>query len=228
MKIGDLEQYCVPNKEATWYDKEEHKLKLKRIEGIRTKKAIEESKKESVPVEKIVEYINEFLNVYDYQDTTLETFELDGTKQEKRGNVLYVKGLEWTAPKGEKYKIIENGKEYERYRYTYHDKKYDEIQKKFDLKSPNDIVWLKFTKDGYLGVVAASFDINYSYEFISGQLLKILNPTKEWDESFVIIVPINKNILKEKTRNQIETGIGNYLIQAKNVPIIDYYSHNNF
>lgn len=39
--------------------------------------------------------------------------------------------------------------------------------------------------------------------------------------------PITQELLSVKNRKEIETGIGNYL-EDRGVPIIDYYSHNNF
>ena len=54
-----------------------------------------------------------------------------------------------------------------------------------------------------------------------------LTPEKEWNSSFVIIIPVTKEMKVKWTRKQIETAIGEYLI-VNEVPIIDYYSHNNF
>ena len=33
--------------------------------------------------------------------------------------------------------------------------------KEFELDDKGDLVWMKFTKDGYLGVVAVSDDVNF-------------------------------------------------------------------
>lgn len=116
---------------------------------------------------------------------------------------------------------------------------YKNIQKQFNLNSKSDIVWIKFTQDGYVGVVAVSNDINFDYpassdaynekttsgkwlHFTSGILIHKLN--KKWDTSFVLLFPL-ANIPKPYTRGDIETAIGNYLI-AQNIPIIDFYSHN--
>lgn len=38
---------------------------------------------------------------------------------------------------------------------------YDKIQQKFQLNDRRDLVWMKFTRDGYLGVVAVSDDVNF-------------------------------------------------------------------
>lgn len=116
---------------------------------------------------------------------------------------------------------------------------YKNIQKQFNLNSQSDIVWMKFTQDGYLGVVATSNDINFDYpassddydkktisgkwlHFTSGILIHKLN--KKWDTSFVLLFPL-ANIPKPYTRSDIEKAIGNYLIE-QNIPVIDFYSHN--
>lgn len=92
-------------------------------------------------------------------------------------------------------------------KYTYYDKKYDEIKVAFDLLIPQNIIWLKFTTDGYLGVVASSFDINFSYESTSGKLIDSVG--KKWDETFVLIFPLTNDILLERNKTDIETAVGN-------------------
>lgn len=122
------------------------------------------------------------------------------------------------------------------------DIEYKNIVKKYalDKGKENDLVWLKFTKDGYVGVVAVSNDINFSiprnekeYDLkqdyntkkwkynTSGIIIHYLG--KEWDESFVFIFPLY-TIPNGYKRSDIEKAIGNYLIE-KNIPILDYYSH---
>lgn len=107
---------------------------------------------------------------------------------------------------------------------------------------------MKFTTNKYLGGVAKSNDINFdiplnvsdydkkewrynSYlkrqELVwkhnsSGILAHQLG--QEWDTSFVLVFPLS-NIPDGYDRGDIETAIGNYLIN-KGVPIIDFYSHN--
>ncbi len=126
---------------------------------------------------------------------------------------------------------------------------YTLIKKEFELDDEKDIVWIKLTEDGYVGVVAVSNDINFDIppndsvyddkvwkyneytkknELVwkynsSGILVHKLN--KKWDESLVLVFPLRK--LNEScgySRHNIEMAIGNYLIE-QNVPIIDYYSH---
>ena len=82
---------------------------------------------------------------------------------------------------------------------------------------------MKFTNKGHLGVVAKSFDINFESSNTSGKLLKEVD--EKWDESFVFIFPLTKEILKVYEKGDVERAIGNYLI-SKGVPIIDFYSHN--
>ncbi|MDR0921578.1 MAG: hypothetical protein LBM95_04240 [Lactobacillales bacterium] len=109
---------------------------------------------------------------------------------------------------------------------------YKKIKNDNDLNNENHLVWMKFTTDGYLGVVAASNDINFDIpngedesdkvenHNTSGIIINMLG--KEWDESFVLIFPL-KNI-SDGLRKDIECGIGNYLI-SKDIPILDFYSH---
>lgn len=125
---------------------------------------------------------------------------------------------------------------------------YEKIKRDNVLDELGDIVWMKFTKDGYLGVVATSNDINFDIpqntseydkkewrynpflkqkEWVwkhttSGILVHQLG--KVWDTSFVLVFPLS-NIPNGYTRGDIERAIGNYLID-KEVPIIDFYSHN--
>ena len=67
--------------------------------------------------------------------------------------------------------------------------------------------------------------VSYTHLNTAGRLLREVNRT--WDTSNLFIFPITSAMTKHKTRKQIENGIGKYLIY-KGVPIIDFYSHNNF
>ncbi|WP_215523528.1 hypothetical protein [Varibaculum prostatecancerukia] len=97
-----------------------------------------------------------------------------------------------------------------------------------------DLVWMKFTDQGFLGVVAASADINFDIRkdgetdlgkrTVAGIIVHGLKQT--WDRSFVLAFPL-KSIPEDLTCSGIETGIGNYLI-SQDVPILDYYSHRYF
>lgn len=98
---------------------------------------------------------------------------------------------------------------------------YSGIKNDNGLADKNDIIWLKFTTDGFLGVVATSADINLNENYTSGKIISSLN--KKWDKE-IIIFPL-QNIPKDLNRQRIESGLGNYLI-SKGVPILDYFSHN--
>lgn len=99
---------------------------------------------------------------------------------------------------------------------------YEHIKRQYRLNNQADIVWMKFTTDAYLGVVASSNDINFNYDNTSGKIIKSIN--KEWDKNRIIIVPLS-NINERQERLLIEKMIGNYL-SDNNIPIIDLYSHN--
>lgn len=115
---------------------------------------------------------------------------------------------------------------------------YENIKKEFGLADVRDIVWMKFTSSGSLGVVASSNDVNFQkprsikeydekqqngrWKYnTSGIIIDHLG--EKWDESFVLIFPI-KCIPKGMTRHGVEKKIGNHLID-EGIPILDYYSH---
>lgn len=108
---------------------------------------------------------------------------------------------------------------------------YKEIKEAYNLEDARDIVWMKFTKDGFLGVVATSNDINFDIPLSEKEYDKKHNTSgiiihylgKKWDESFVLIFPLLK-IPEKLERGDVERGIGNYLIN-KGVPILDFFSH---
>ena len=120
---------------------------------------------------------------------------------------------------------------------------YVKIKNQFHLANQKDLIWMKFTQDGYLGVVAQGDDINFDIPedetllnidlliqkeneakrryTSSGILIHQLHKT--WDKSFVLLFPLAE-IPEKIDRLKIETGLGNYLL-SKGVPILDYYSH---
>lgn len=119
---------------------------------------------------------------------------------------------------------------------------YKKIQRENGLEDHRDIVWMKFTRDGYLGVVAVSNDIGFDipssceeynqkiqykssfrWKFSTAGIL-IHSLGKQRDDSFALVFPL-KNMPKGYKRHHIEMGIGNYLI-ANGVPMLDFYSHN--
>lgn len=124
---------------------------------------------------------------------------------------------------------------------------YDKIQKEFELDDKGDLVWMKFTKDGYLGVVAVSDDVNFDIPQDCSEYDKkhiVYNPYKkrneetwihnssgiivhklgkEWDESIVLLFPL-KDIPNGYKRTDVEEAVGNMLTEQK-VPILNWYSH---
>ncbi|MFI3805819.1 hypothetical protein [Vagococcus fluvialis] len=97
---------------------------------------------------------------------------------------------------------------------------YDSLKNKYDLNDERHLVWLKFTKNGCLGVVAAGADINFDSENTSGKIINYVH--EEWDEELVLVFPLSK--IGFGFRRDIECGIGNYLLDLK-VPILDKFSH---
>lgn len=98
----------------------------------------------------------------------------------------------------------------------------------------NDIVWIKVTKNGVIGVIGTSCDIFLDFPndkekySTSDKIVEYVSKEEcegfSWDTERVLIFPLC-NIPEGLNRSDIESGIGNYLIH-KNVPILDYYSHN--
>lgn len=222
---SDLKNYFEINEEAFYInDKDERKFRgVRRYYGdsIRNDKADKQAQLCPVSISKVFSYVNDFLELIRFdggatkRNTRYESIELDCVQQMVLDNGIIARGCNWNSPRWDKIKQ----------KYTYHDKKYDVIQDRFQLANPYDIAWLKFTTKGHLGVVAKSFDINYKDDVSSDVLVKQVG--EEWDKSFVLIFPLTSEILKNNyTSGDIELGIGNYLI-SKKVPIIDYYSHNN-
>lgn len=79
------------------------------------------------------------------------------------------------------------------------DYKYDIIKNKFNLREPSDIVWIKFTTNGHVGVVAKNFDINFDSKTDDGKSISSDVLVKEvgetWDKSFAMIFPMTSDIL---------------------------------
>ena len=98
---------------------------------------------------------------------------------------------------------------------------YELIKRQYNLSSQKDIIWLRFTQDGYLGVVASSNDINFDDSTNSSKIIKHLG--KMWDSEIVIIFPL-PNINGYNDGVLIEGMLGNYLLD-KGIPILDRYSH---
>ena len=169
-----------------------------------------------VPLDTVFYYINEFLNqIVDNPVSPIKSGSiiLDGKNEDIIGHGIWVRDTFTWKPQSSKPPYISS------------DRKYTVIQKHYNLAFQKDLVWLKFTQDGYVGVVCDSSDINHSYQNTAGRIIQMVN--KSWDTSNVFIFPITSAMTKYKSRKQIETGVGQYLID-KGVPVIDYYSHNNY
>lgn len=185
----------------------------------RNDEASEQVTHPKVPICTIFSHVNNFLEMnrkFNGHTTPIircESLILDGLSQTIIDNGIIINRCKWELPTFDEVNR----------KYTYWDKKYDIIKEKFNLDSPKNIVWLKFTTDGYLAVVAKSFDINFDYSNSCGQLVQEVQ--KQFETSFVLVFPLTKEILGNRNSGDLELGIGQYL-EGKGVPIIDYYSHN--
>ena len=101
---------------------------------------------------------------------------------------------------------------------------YEVIKRQYKLNDQSDMVWLRFTNDGYLGVVGSSNDINFDKDTNSYKIIKYSGC--EWDENRIIIIPLPE-IKNREERELVEKMVGNYLLD-NGVPIIDKYSHMGF
>ncbi len=220
---SELEKFFKKNEDAFYEIKGVKKFRgVKRYynDTVRNDKADEQAKLSPVSFSEVFSYINDFLelirsdNGHNEKIIRCDCIELNNIQQVILDNGIIAKNLEWEECEYDK----PSGK------YMKWDAKFDVIKEKFNLKNPYDIVWMKFTNKGHLGVVAKSFDINFKDELSSGVLVKQVD--EQWDKSFVFIFPLTPDILENCTSGDMELAIGNYLI-SKGVPIIDYYSHNN-
>lgn len=210
--IGNIEIYFAQNPNTPRGKRE------KNIE-IRVNKAYEQAKLVPNQLSQVFTYVNEFLeklqelNGRKHKITRFEIFFLDENKQIILDNGIIANDCKWIKPewddKTKKYSIWEH--------------KYSSIKNKFGLSHTKNILWLKFTTSGHLGVVAKGMDINFDYNITAGELVKKVG--NQWDESFVMIFPLTDLILGNRTTEDVERAVGNYLV-GKNVPIIDFYSHN--
>lgn len=185
----------------------------------RIKKAHEQSRIKPIQYRQVFAYVNEFLTCLEEinggvgkKEQTYAVF-LDGKEQTIINKGIIAKECKWTVPIWDK--TME--------KYSVWEPKYSVIKEKFGLSHTKNILWLKFTQKGYLGVVAKGMDINFFNDNTSG---KLVNAVKDkWDESSILIFPLTDLILDKRDTGEIERAIGNYLI-SKGVPIIDFYSHN--
>lgn len=171
----------------------------------RLKEADKQAKKLKVAVKQIIEYTDEFLKKV-------------GIRKENEN----------IDPRISDFEIIVPARKCRNKRIVNLD--YDKIKEDYGLNSKKHIVWMKFTVDGFLGVVARSDDVNFEIPLdesednenynTSGIIIQYLR--KKWDESFVLVFPIPN--VGDREMGDIECGIGQYLIE-KEVPILDFYSH---
>lgn len=188
-------------------------------DSTRNDKAEEQAKLNPVSFDVVFSYVNNFLelirsdNGYKEKNIRRDYIELGNNQLVILGNGIIAKNLKWESP------VYDSKLR----KYVKWDAKYNIIRENFNLKNPYDIVWLKFTNKGHLGVVAKSFDINFNDETSSGILVKQVG--EQWDKSFVFIFPLTPDILGNRGSSDFELAIGNYLI-SNGVPIIDFYSHN--
>src|SRR5690606_7208508 len=109
--------------------------------NVRFKKAKKQAELNPLPIDKVIEYINDFLN-----DIGVEKV---------------------SSPKVAATSID-----------------YDSIKTTNNLNDVRDIVWLKFTKDGYIGVVAVSNDINFDIPRSEEDYNKKIKVFNNWSKQY--------------------------------------------
>lgn len=201
-KIVDFDKYRDPIPDAFFWSRSFQKWFCQQAVNEeyptkRVRKAKEQMNLKPVEVSRVIRLTNEILAA-------------DGI-QEIQNPIIQGKDLE---------KIISANK-------TTKKEAYEAIKIRFGMASVKHLLWLRFTKDGHLGTVAASDDINFGMESNSSKIINACG-LKEWDTSFILLFPITpitgRHQLQANERDELETAVGNYLI-TNGVPIIDYYSH---
>ncbi len=110
---------------------------------------------------------------------------------------------------------------------------YDEMPTDKDRRMTS-LIFIEFAKNGFVAVVGAGKDIDFTYKSKTGMILKALN--MEWDEEIIILTikgleavavsKVNKGKIF-KSRNAVEHYIGENLL-SNGIPILNMYSHKNF
>ena len=225
VKKEELAKFFIKDKTA-FYKNDSGESKFRGVNGwygdtVRPDKAVEQSKIPPAPFSEVFAYVNQFVefirdnNGYETKNVRSHTIKLDDTFHTILDNGIIAQNLKWVCPKYDE----KLGK------YVKWDEKYDKIKETFNLEFPSNIVWIKFTKKGHVGVIAKSFDINFKMDNSSGKLIKEVGD--EWNDSFVFIFPLTREIIGNyRSTAEIELAIGQYLVE-KEIPIIDFYSHNN-
>lgn len=160
-----------------------------------------------VPIEEVDSIVKRVIGCLGLETVANGYFDLQYVEYVQRGNILYAK--------------ID----------------YEKIKEEYGLKNERDLVWIKFTKDPFVGAVASGADINFNIpgsvedyylkdgkSFVyntSGVLVHKVG--KEWDKSFVLLYPL-VGLKNSPDRKKVEYIIGQELLKA-GVPIIDRYSH---
>lgn len=70
---------------------------------------------------------------------------------------------------------------------------YTQIQEKYDLVQKNHIIWLKFTEDGYLGVVARGADINFDIPLKKEDYIEKEDGNWKFNSSGILVHQVEKN-----------------------------------
>ena len=210
--IENIETYFFMNKETPHKSSEENYQ-------IRKDTACTQATEMPARLSQILDYVNEFLacleeiNGGTCDTPQINTLSLDWQEQIIINKGIIARGCKWVVP------VWDENTE----RYSVWEPKYSLIKNKFGLSHTKNLLWLKFTQRGHLGVVAKGMDINFDYNLTSGKLVSEIG--ERWDESFVLIFPLTDLMLKGRDVDDIERAVGNYLT-SKHVPIIDFYSHN--
>lgn len=205
----------------TWVNQEGNRCLVRWSDHRRLDKAREQAALKPVSFMTVVDYVNEFFDIVAGKTRSVEDeIILDGVPCQITGRTIISSGVNW----------VYKGWNKDLCRVGNYDKKYDVIKDKFNSGVAWNLLWIKFTSDGHVGVVASSFDINYRYDYSCGKILREVIPDATWSDD-ILIIPLTSDVISNpwnrQRRLQLETGLGNYLI-SKGVPIIDYYSHNNF
>ena len=195
------------------------------IDSTRNNMAVVQSKLPPASISDVFSCVNQFIEMVREGNgasdniVRVESIILDDVPHIIMDNGIICNKLNWKSPKYDR-----------KDRRVIWDDKYDIIQTKFHTDAPKNLVWMKFTQKGHVGVVAKGYDINFGGKNEDGKPISSDALIKEagelWDESFVMIFPMTPEILGKRSVGELELGIGIYLI-ARGIPIIDFYSHNN-
>jgi hypothetical protein len=140
-----------------------------------------------------------------------------------------------TIPYKGNYKYIIPKEDVDRYGNV--DIDYNYIKDECHLSDVRDILWMKFTSSGFLGVVASSNDVNFQRPNSNDDYDKKINGKwkynssgiiihylgEHWDTTSILMFPLT-DITTVVTRHTIEKLVGDYLIK-QGIPILDLYSH---